>query len=135
MDSTRSEKSSAHTERCIMSDVDWRSSLELLAGSRSWGDTKESMIARAARRAGITFRAAKALYYGEMKDPRDSIARAVRQAVAAKDLNTSMQMQADRLAAVADSLEASDADFHRPQIDHLRDVVGRMRMGVNSARS
>lgn len=135
MESVRSEKSSAKSESGVMSDVDWRTSLEVIAGSRSWGDTRESMIARAARRAGITFRAAKALYYGETRDPRDSIARAIRHAVAARDLNAAIKMQADRLATIADGLEARDADFHRQQIDHIRHLVSQMRMGVSDVEA
>ena len=130
-----SEKSSTNSESRVMSDVDWRSSLEIIAGSWSWDDTRESMIARAARRAGITFRAAKALYYGETRDPRDSIARAIRHAVAARDLNAAINMQADRLATIADGLEARDADFHRQQIDHIRNLVSQMRLGVADGKA
>lgn len=36
-----------------------------LAGPRGWHDTRESWLARGARRAGITLRRAKALFYAE----------------------------------------------------------------------
>lgn len=36
-----------------------------LAGQRGWHDTRESWLARGARKAGITLRRAKALFYEE----------------------------------------------------------------------
>lgn len=67
-----------------MSSVEWRDSIADIAGPIGHDDTRESWLARAARKAGITFRQAKALYYGECADPRYSVAMKVRQTAAEK---------------------------------------------------
>ncbi|WP_454917334.1 hypothetical protein [Xanthobacter sediminis] len=56
-------------------------SIRVLAGPRGDNDTRESMLARAARRAGISYRQARALYYSEAKDPKSSVVERVRAAV------------------------------------------------------
>lgn len=56
-------------------------SIRELAGPRGDNDTRESMLARAARRAGISYRQAMALYYSEAKDPKSSVVERVRSAV------------------------------------------------------
>lgn len=63
-----------------MSAVEWREAIANIAGPVGHDDTRESWLARAARKANITFRQAKALYYGECADPRYSVAVKVRQA-------------------------------------------------------
>lgn len=56
-------------------------SMMVLAGPRLPSDTRESMLARAARRAGISFRQAKTFFYGEASDPRASVVERVRAAI------------------------------------------------------
>lgn len=56
-------------------------SMMVLAGPRLPSDTRESMLARAARRAGISFRQAKTFFYGEANDPRASVVERVRAAI------------------------------------------------------
>lgn len=96
----------------------WRASIEAIAGEPHWSDTRESMIARAARRTGVSFRLLRALYYGETIDPRYSVG--VR-------IDRVAQQQADRFEAVAASLEAQDADFHRETIGRYRALARRVR--------
>lgn len=96
----------------------WRASIEVIAGEPQWTDTRERMLDRAARRTGVEYRTVKALYYGEQDDPRYSVgAKIVRAA----------QQQADRFEAIAASLEAVDAEFHRESIDRYRALAQRMR--------
>lgn len=52
-----------------------------LAGPRTFSDTRESWLARAARKAGISFRQAKAFHYGETMNPRVQDVEKVRAAV------------------------------------------------------
>jgi hypothetical protein len=52
-----------------------------VAGPRGLHDTRESWLARAARRCGISPRRAKAFFYGEVSNPRHSDVEKVRAAV------------------------------------------------------
>lgn len=61
--------------------LDMKGAILTLAGPRRDSDTREAMIARAARRAGISFRQAKSLFYGESSDPRNSVVEKVRLAL------------------------------------------------------
>jgi hypothetical protein len=58
-----------------------RDAIRELAGPRSFTDTRESWLNRAARRAGISFRQAKAFHYGETMNPRVADVEKVRTAV------------------------------------------------------
>lgn len=88
-----------------------------VAGPREWSDTRESWINRAARRAGISFRQAKALFYGEITDPFHKSARLMRDA-------------AERLEAAAHRMEATDPDFYRPHIEaHRMAARDLLRLG------
>lgn len=95
-----------------------------VAGPRSWTDTRESWLARAARKAGISYRQCKALFYGEISDPHHRSARLMRDA-------------AERLEASANRMEASDPDFfgahiaaHRQAARDLRRSIGQGSGGV-----
>ena len=61
-----------------------REAIRELAGPRSFTDTRESWLNRAARRAGISFRQAKAFHYGETMNPRSQDVEKVRAAVQSK---------------------------------------------------
>lgn len=102
----------------MASAAHWRASIEALAGDPQWSDTRESMIARAARKAGVSYRSARALYYGETKDPRYSVG---------SKIDRMAQHQADRFDAIASSLEATDPEFHRATIDRYRALALRIR--------
>jgi len=83
-------------------DLSMRSVIASVAGPRSWSDTRESWLARAARRAGISYRQTKSLWYGEITDINHKSARLMRDA--ADEL-------AGRYEAIALSAGASDADL------------------------
>ena len=88
-----------------------------VAGPREWSDTRESWLGRAARRAGITFRQTKALFYGEIADPNHRSARLMRDAA---DL-------AGRYETIARSMNAADPDFYREDVLALLDVARALR--------
>jgi hypothetical protein len=90
----------------------------VIAGPKLPGDTGESWLARAARRAGITYRQAKALKYGETTDPKHSVASRVLSA-ADKAKIVQAQHHATELATIIQSLRNVDESFHGPQIDAL----------------
>jgi hypothetical protein len=54
----------------IAIDDEMKRSIEQLCGPRDFHDTRESWLARGARRAGISYRAAKAFFYREKINPR-----------------------------------------------------------------
>ena len=57
-----------------------RSELVALAGPLDWRDNRKSWLAKAARRAGISVRAAKAIFYGEPGERRASTIEAIARA-------------------------------------------------------
>lgn len=65
--------------------TEMREGLAVVAGPRLAGDTRESWLARGARRAGISYRQAKSLFYGEAADPRASVVEKIRAAKVAAD--------------------------------------------------
>lgn len=75
--STKTEKSEQH----MFGELTGREAIVAIAGGRSDADNRESMIRRAAVRAGISYRQAKGLYYGETKDPRASVAQRLTEAL------------------------------------------------------
>lgn len=88
-----------------------------VAGQRQWSDTRENWLNRAARRAGISFRQTKALFYGEITDPNHRSARLMRDAAE----------QAGRYEAIARSMHAVDADFYQQDMLALIDLARALR--------
>jgi hypothetical protein len=87
----------------------------VVAGNRAWTDNRKSWIARGARRAGISPRQAKAIFYGEITDPRHRSARLVRDAAAA------------HYEQIAESLARRDPEFYSAEIASYRDLAGSLR--------
>lgn len=92
-----------------------RELVALVAGPRQWSDNRKSWLERAARRAGISFRQAKALFYGEIADSKHKSARLMRDAAA------------DHYEEIAQSLSARDPDFYRQEIDAYLDLARSLR--------
>lgn len=64
--SDRPNKSTRNPEKSAVSAVEIaRDMLCELSGPRGWNDTRESWLARGARRAGLTLRRARAIFYQE----------------------------------------------------------------------
>lgn len=91
-----------------MSTIDWAAQVEMIAGP--YGGNRKSWLARAARRSGATFRQIKALYYGECKDPRASVAIGVLSA--ADKARAEASALASRFESLAGAMNASDPDFY-----------------------
>lgn len=90
------------------------------------GDTIESRIRRAARKAGLTYWAARDLWYARVKDPRTSTVSKIMRAANARAKGVS---DAGELERVASRLAEIDADFHGPEIARLRAVADQLRSG------
>jgi hypothetical protein len=111
--------------------IEMRSAIIELAGERAVFDSRARWLERAARKAGISPRMAKALFYCEVSDPKSSVVEQIRaaQAKTRKDaelLHTAGQTLADfnaRLQRLEEALRVADADFHSDQIDALRRVA------------
>lgn len=95
-------------------------SMMVLAGPRLPSDTRESMLARAARRAGISFRQAKSFFYGEANDPRASVVERVRAAIEKANAGQEAKARAEyddireQIAALEQRLAALGADAGCP---------------------
>lgn len=107
-----------------------RELIAAVAGPRQWGDTRESWLARAARRAGVSHRQAKALFYGEIIDADHKTARRMREAAGQHEA----EHLAQRFEALADSLQARDQDFHCSDIAALVDAARALR-GLGRSRT
>jgi hypothetical protein len=81
------------------------------------------MIARAARRAGIGFRIAKAFYYGETLNPRSDAVERVRAAVRAtqeqKARREAIEL-ANRIATLEAALRSANPDMDSADLDRVR---------------
>lgn len=94
-----------------------------VAGPREWGDTRESWLARAARRANVSYRQAKALFYGEITDPEHKAARRMRIAAGRHEA----EQLAHRFETLAVALDVRDAGFHSPDIAALVHAARALR--------
>lgn len=112
--SSRNPESSGDVVSCLAAEL--REDLAVLAGPRDAHDTRESWLARAARRAGVSLRQAKAIYYGESRDPRASVAEKIRAAARQQKSNDveTARAEIERLRARIARLEAMAASFDPP---------------------
>lgn len=120
------ESSDDKAEIVMSIALEMKSSIVALAGARSDCDTKESMIARAARRAGIGFRIAKAFYYGETRNPRSENVERVRAAVRTlqeREARRDAQQLAAQIARLDATLRSQNPDMDRTDIDRVRAAV------------
>lgn len=115
-----SEKSEENT--VMNRTLSWQDEITAIAGPRNSNDTRESWLARAARKSGISFWHVKALFYGQLTDPKYSIASKIISAADRARIQEARR-DADQLAniyqAAAVSLARVDEDFHRTSIDAL----------------
>ena len=116
-------------EKIVMNrTIDWQSEIAVIAGPYGRNETRESWLQRAARNSRSTFWHIKSLWYGELKDPKYSVAFKILSA-ADQARKREMQRNVEKASALyllhAQRLEAIDPDFHREQIDVL---VGAARI-------
>ena len=116
----------------MIATINWQNEIGDIAG-RFEGNRK-GWLARAARRANISCRQVKALYYGETTNPRHDVATSVLTAAQQARLEEARRdalMVADIYRGAAEALTHKDEDFYRHDIDALvtaaRIVGGRDR--------
>lgn len=113
--------------------VDWRNEIEVIAGP--FAGNRKGWLARAARKAGASYRQFKSLYYGETSNPRHDLACRVLSASQQARIN---EARRDALTVAeiyrrhTEALAFSDPDFHRPEIDALVEAA-RIISGRDSA--
>lgn len=108
-----------------------------LSGPREVFDSRERWLARGSRAAGISNRAAKAIFYREWPDPRASIVDSVRAALAR--LETKQEASArdeiealcGRIAVLESRLASIDEEFFSASIDALRTATHRNRRATD----
>lgn len=98
----------------MSSVLDWAGQIGVIAGPYQSSDTRESWLARAARKAGITHRQCKALYYGEITDPKTSVAYGVLKA--AEEARSSALKLAATFETAAGKMQNGNADVYREEI-------------------
>lgn len=97
--------------------INWKAEVTWACGPLAPGDTRESWLARGARRSRVTFRQIKSLFYEETTDPKFSVAESVRSA-AAQARREAAEL-ATRFESIAGGLNATDPDFHREDVAAL----------------
>jgi hypothetical protein len=121
MERVMSEGSEKYSGAKSMRDV-----IAAVAGPRLWNDTRESWLGRAAREAKISYRACKALFYGEITDPEHKAARRVL-AAAQRSGRKEAQELADRFDTIARSLNATDSNSYSADVDALLHAARALR--------
>lgn len=106
--------------------INWREQIEAVAGPYS--GNRKGWLSRAARKSGATYRQVKALYYGEMTDPKLSVAEGVLAAARLEAMALASQFE-----SIARGLNATDSDFHCHDITALLDTARKLR-GLGRAR-
>jgi hypothetical protein len=108
-----------------MSSIDWKADIEIIAGPIKPSDTRESWLARAARKSGIKQRLIKALFYSEMTDPRVSVALKIWEAAKKARLEEA-QREALALSNTFKSLAegmSTNENFNRKDVAALLDAA------------
>jgi len=93
-----------------------------VAGPREFSDNCKSWLNRAARRAGISYRSVKAVFYAEITDPNHHAVRLLE--FAARERAGTL---ASRFEAVAQGMETADPDFYRADVLAFIDVARALR--------
>ena len=118
-----------------------RNEIEILAGPREWGDTRESWLSRvpkavrkvlATEKETVSVRSVKALWYGEIDDPEHWAARDIKRAAAVIEARKEARALADQYQSIIGGLRASDADFYSTEIARL-ERIARILGGQDSA--
>lgn len=92
--------------------------------------SRKNLFSTAARNAGVSYRSARSVFYGEIADPEHKVVRRLKIAAgqhAAENL-------ADQFADLASALNIRDADFHSEDIAALVSAARALR-GLDRTRA
>jgi hypothetical protein len=118
-----SEKSDRNCD--VYRTLNWQEYIGEVAGPMRPGDTRESWLARAARKSRVSYRQIKALWYGQTTDPRTSTALGVLSA--AEKARAEASELASRFESLAGAMNASDQDFFSADVLALIDAARSLR--------
>jgi hypothetical protein len=121
----------AKPDRMTTIQTDWRREVVWVCGPRLETDTRESWFARGAKRCGVGWRQIKALFHGEVTDPKFSIGERVK--TAAAEAREEALQHARQLESLIARLEHTDEAFFREEIDRARYALHQIR-GLDRAR-
>ena len=110
--------------------IDWRTEIAAIAGSYLDTDTRESWLARAARKAKVTAWHAKALFYGELKDPKYSVAHKVLSASAKARIDAARldaQTLSTKFETIARGMQIANQDLFSEETAALLDAARLLR--------
>lgn len=105
--------------------IDWSDRIADIAGPYRPFDTRESWLARAAQRAGVTFRQCKSLFYGESKNPNPAVLEKIESA--SERARREASDLASRFETLAGAMNASDKDFYRADVVALIHAARALR--------
>lgn len=104
-----------------------RDLIAAVAGPREWSDTRQSWLNRAAKRAGLSYRTIRGIFYGEIDKPDHPCMRLLEIEAASR-----MASLAGRYERLARSMDAADADFFRADALALIDAARALRDGAGA---
>lgn len=107
-------------------ELNWAELIGQIAGPMKTTDTRESWLARAARKSKLSCRQIKSLYYGTSKDPRTSTTIAV--LTAAEKARKEACQLASQFESLAGSLNAKkNPDRHSTDVFALINAARALR--------
>ncbi len=95
-----------------------REAINVIAGPREIFDSRDRWLARAAEKAGVTFRSMRSAFYGEIKDPEHKVIRRIMSAAEVKARREANEL-AEKFQTIANGLNATDPDFYQSDIAAL----------------
>ncbi len=113
--------------------LNWKDEISVIAGP--FEGNRKSWLARAARRAAVSYRQVRALYYGESTNPRHETAASIIEAAneaRLREARRDAQQVAGLYRQYAETLAATDPNSNRSEIDALL-TAARILGGGNSA--
>jgi hypothetical protein len=103
-----------------------------VAGPRSFNDTRQSWLNRAARRAGLSYRTVRGIFYGEIDKPDHPCVRLLQ--IEAKRRTDAMDEIASRIETVARSMHKTDPDFYGADCAALFEAADNLREATRVLR-
>lgn len=103
--------------------IDWQSEIGVIAGP--YDGNRKGWLSRAARKSGATFRQVKALWYGEIDNPKTSVAIGV--LTAAQEAREEARRLASQFESLAGAMHATDPDFYSEDVFALLDAARKVR--------
>jgi hypothetical protein len=118
------------SDRKMEKSVNWVEEISVIAGPIGSKGNRESWLADAAKKAGVTLRSIKSLFYGEARHPSYENAEKIKQA-ADKARQEALAL-AQQYADMAGALYAKDQDFYCDDIVALVHAARALRgLGVS----